>query len=302
MSDHTRGILLGLLASVLWSSVFVAARYVTYVRGVDPYYTAALRFGSGALVAALYFAVTGRFSRLLRASAALGSMVLLGAIGIFGMGILVFISASLTTSINSALLLNTNAIFIAVFALFVGERVPRIRFLGLVIGLAGCAMIVLSSAPAQTYPVLNNALGSLAALGGAVCWALYTVLGKRVSRRYGGPEVATGTLIFGSLMLAVVAAVRNPALGLEWPEALATLYLGVFPTALAMLVWYRALELVDASVLGPTQYIAPLGATLLGWWLLGEPLSVTFVGAAVAIIAGVYLATRPERAPDDAQF
>lgn len=293
MTERTRGLLLGALASVLWSSVFVAARYVVTVRGVDPYYTAALRFGSGALVAVLYLLLAGRGPRLVRATAEVGWMVLLGAIGIFGMGTLVFLSAALTTSINGALLLNTNAIFIAVFALLVGERVPRIRFLGLVTGLAGCALIVLSGASAQSHPVVNNALGSLAALGGAVLWALYTVLGKRLSREYGGPEVAAGTLVFGGLMLAVVALLRRPALGLELPEALAALYLGIFPTAIAMLVWYRALELIDASVLGPTQYLAPLGSTLLGWALLGEPLSSRFLIGAGAILIGVYLATRP---------
>ena len=292
MSDRARGILLGLIASVLWSSVFAAARYATYVRGVDPFYTAALRFGIGALVALLYLVVTGRGPRLLVATRDLGWLVMLGAIGIFGMGMLVFISAALTSSINGALLLNTNAIFIAVFALLVGERVPPIRFLGLIIGLAGCGAIVLSHSPALTYPVINNVLGSLAALGGAICWALYTVLGKRPSRAHGGLEVATGTLIIGAALLVVVVIVRRPPLGLEWPEALDSLYLGVFPTAIAMLMWYRALEYVDASVLGPTQYIAPLFATLLGWWLLGESLSWSFIGAVVAIIVGVYLATR----------
>jgi len=262
-------LLYGVIASALWASVFVAARYVTVVRGVDPYYTAFLRFGSGALVAAIYLLIAGKSRRLLAARRDVGWMILLGGIGIFGMGELVFISSTLTSSINSALLLNTNAVFIAVFALFVGERVPGIRFAGLLIGLVGCALIVFGSAPPQTYPPVNNLLGSLAALAGAVCWALYTVLGKRVVRRNGGPEVATATLIFGALMLAVVALLRTPDFSLQLPEALASLYLGVVPTAIAMLLWYRALELVDASVLGPTQYVAPIGATLLGWGLLG---------------------------------
>ncbi len=284
--------LYGVIASALWSSVFVAARYVTVIRGVDPYYTAVLRFGSGAGVAGLYLLVAGKARRLLAARRDFGWMVLLGGIGIFGMGELVFISSTLTSSINSALLLNANAVFIAVFALFVGERGPAIRFLGLLIGLAGCAMIVFGSAPPQTYPPVNNLLGSLAAFGGAVCWALYTVLGKRVVRRHGGPEVATGTLITGALMLAVVALLKTPDFSLQLPEALASLYLGVFPTAIAMLLWYRALELVDASVLGPTQYIAPIGATLLGWGLLGEEPNWTFAAAALAIVIGMYLATR----------
>lgn len=301
MSDRGRGLLLGLIASALWSSVFVAARYATAARDVDPILTAALRFSIGAAVAVLYLAVVGRWGRLMNAARDLLPLTGIGAVGIFGMGVLVFVSASLTTSINGALILNANAIFIAVFAMFLGERVPPLRFVGLIIGLAGCAIIVMGRTPPQELPVINNVLGSLAALGGAICWAAYTVAGKRYVRRHGGPETAAITLVAGAVMLIIYALARRPDLALGAPEWLAIAWLGVFPTTIAMLMWYAALELVDASVLGPTQYVAPPLATLLGWALLGESLTWTFVAGAVAVVVAVWLATRPapsEQAPE----
>lgn len=293
MSDRSKGLLLGLVASAMWASVFVAGRYVTAGQGVDPILTAALRFSIGAAVAVMLVFATGRGRGLLRAASDLPALAVLGAIGIFGMGILVFISTNLTTSINGALILNANAIFIAVFALFIGERVPAIRFFGLLLGLGGCGIIVLGSTAPQQLPVLNNLLGSLAALGGAICWAAYTVAGKRYTRIHGGPETATITLIAGSLMLLVVALARRPEIPMEWEAWLALAWLGVFPTAVAMLMWYQALELVESNVLGPTQYVAPPLATVLGWWLLGEPLTWTFAAGAVTIVLAVWLATRP---------
>ncbi len=293
MSDRAKGLLLGLAASALWSSVFVAARYATAGRGVDPLLTAALRFSIGAAAGVLFLALVGRWNRLMEATRDLLPLTGLGAVGIFGMGVFVFISASLTSSINGALILNANAIFIAVFAIFLGERVPTVRFIGLLIGLAGCAIIVIGRTPPQQLPVTSNARGSLAALGGAICWAAYTVWGKRYVRRHGGPETATITLITGALMLIIVALARKPDLVLEAPEWLAIAWLGIFPTTVAMLMWYAALGLVDASVLGPTQYIAPPLATVLGWALLGEPLTWTFVAGAVAVVIAVWLATRP---------
>ncbi|MGD9494716.1 MAG: DMT family transporter [Armatimonadota bacterium] len=297
MAERTGGLLLGLGASVLWSTVFVAGRYVTAARGVDPILTATVRFSVGALGAVLYLALTGRWGRLRRAAEGLWGLAGLGAIGIFGMGMLVFISTSLTSSINGAVILNANAVFIGVFALMIGERVPMVRFVGLFIGLAGVAVIAMAQTPAQPLAVSNNVLGSLAAMGGAVCWAAYTVLGKRYVRRYGGLEAATITLVAGAVLLAMVSLARGVDLALRAPEALALLYLGVVPTAVAMLMWYRALELVDANVLGPTQYIAPVFSTLLGWALLGEPLSWGFLAGGVTTVAAVYLATRPAQAP-----
>ncbi len=295
MSDHTRGIVLGLGASALWATVFVAGRIATAVHGVDPIITATLRFTIGAVLAIAWLALAGRWQRLSAATRDWWPILLLGAVGIFAMGVLVFVSTALTSSINGALILNANAIFIAVFALLIGERVPGVRFVGLIVGLAGCGVIVLGSTPPQPVPVTNNVLGSLAALGGAICWAAYTVAGKQYVRRWGGPETSALTLVFGALLLAVFALVRQSPLEVNLPALLAITWLGVFPTAIAMLMWYRALELVDASVLGPTQYIAPIGATLLGYALLREPLSWQFAAGAVAIIVGVYLATRPAR-------
>lgn len=293
MSDRAKGLLLGLIASALWSSVFVAARYATAARQVDPILTAAMRFSIGAAAAVLYLLIIGRWGRLMRATRDLVPLTGLGAVGIFGMGVLVFISSSLTTSINGALILNGNAIFIGIFALFLGERVPPLRFVGLIIGLAGCAIIVIGRTPPQQLPVINNVLGSLAALGGAICWAAYTVAGKRYVRRHGGPETAAITLVAGAVMLIIAALARRPELALGAPEWLAIAWLGIFPTTVAMLMWYAALELVDASVLGPTQYIAPPLATVLGWGLLDEPLTWTFVAGALAVVIAVWLATRP---------
>jgi len=297
VTDRAKGLLLGFLASALWASVFVAGRYVTAGRGVDPILTATVRFSVGAVGAVIYLLATGRWSRLIRAAEALWPLTALGAVGIFGMGMLVFISTSLTSSINGALILNANAIFIAVFALSIGERVPVIRFVGLLLGLAGCAIIVVGVAPPQPLPVANNVLGSLAAVGGAICWAAYTVWGKRYVRLHGGLESATITLIAGAVMLIAVSLARGVNLSLGLPEGLALVYLGVFPTAIAMLLWYQALQLVDANVLGPTQYVAPPLATLLGWVLLGEPLSWTFVAGAVTIVIALYLATLRVRRP-----
>jgi drug/metabolite transporter (DMT)-like permease len=58
-----------------------------------------------------------------------------------------------------------------------------------------------------------------------------------------------------------------------------------------MLAWYRALEYVDASLLGPTEYLAMLVGTVLGWALLGERIGPTFVAGAAAIVMGLVLAT-----------
>jgi len=292
ISSHSRGIGYGIIASLLWGSVFVVARYLVEIRGLDPYYTAALRFSFGAIFALLYVLVAEGYEKTMAAGRAGAQLIGLGALGIFAMGSLVFISAQFTTSINSSLIMNSNAIFIAAFALLIHERVTWVQFLGLFVGLVGCGIVMIGGTPPQPLPPSDNVLGCLAAVGGALSWAAYTVFGKGTVRRLGGATTSAWAMVAGAAMLASVAVLRGGVRPLTVIEFLAVIYIGLGPSAIAMGLWYKALELVDSAVLGPSQYIAPIVSVLLGWFFLREPLGTGFVAGGLLILLGVYLATK----------
>ncbi len=293
MTPHSRGLVYGFAASVLWGTVFAAARYLVEVCGLDPLFTAAMRFCGGGLLLLCWVVMTGGGRQLLRSTQVTGRIIVLGLVGTTAMGALVFISAGYTTSINSSLIVNSNAIFIAMFAVLIGERVKPVHFLGLLVGLIGCSIVMLGSAPPQPLPPSNNMLGGVTAIGAAVCWAAYTVFGKTTVRRYGGPAVSAWTMIAGGAALAGVALLRGAVRPLTGTELLAITYMALAPTAISMGLWYKALEVVDSAVLGPSQYVAPLVSVLLGWAMLGEPLGASFAVGGVLTVIGVHLATRP---------
>ena len=138
----------------------------------------------------------------------------------------------------------------------------------------------------------NDLLGGLLALGGALCWAAYTVLGKRVVREVGGLASATVTLIVGAVLLMTLALLHGGMQLLDGEELAVLVFLGIFPTAIAMLLWYYALDLLDASALGPTQYVAPIISTALGWALLGEPVGLAFLAGTALVMVALHLSTR----------
>ena len=285
------GLLCGLIASALWGAVWVCVRYLVSVRNLDPIFTAGMRFAIGGTAAAIYLVLRGRGGDLRRACTRLGTLSLLGSIGIFGMGLCVFFSGRYTASINSSLIMNSNAIFIGVLAALMGERVPWLRYVGLAVGVGGCAVIMLGQSAEATVGS-NDALGGLLALGGALCWASYTVLGKWVVREVGGLASATVTLIVGAVLLLTLAFLRGGTQVLDGKELAVLAFLGVFPTAIAMLLWYYALDLLDASALGPTQYVAPIISTVLGWALLGEPVGLPFLAGTALVMVALHLSTR----------
>ena len=71
-----------------------------------------------------------------------------------------------------------------------------------------------------------------------------------------------------------------------------TVYLGLFPTAVAFTTWAYALSHTTAGRMGATTYLVPPLATLMGWAYFGEtPRGLALAGGGLCL-AGAALARR----------
>jgi len=292
LTNRAQGMLLAFLASLAWGTTTACARYLTDTRGVDPLVLAACRFSFASILLVAYVVATGKGRALAASLGDAPRFALLGLLGVVGLGLFVFLSAQFTYSINANLITNTNGIFIAALAFLVGERVPALRLVGLGVGLAGCCLVV-GGKLGFAAGGANDLLGGALALGGALCWALYTLLGKSVAKRWGGVVATTAATCLGSAVMVAIALVHHGRLVLVGPEFWVILYLAAVPTALAFVIWYVALELVPANLIGPTQYVAPVVGISLGHFALGEPIRPVFVLGAALVFLGLWLALRP---------
>jgi len=268
------------------------ARYLTDVRGVHPLVLAASRFLLASLFLLAYVMVRGKGRDLLASMDDAPRFLLLGLLGVVLLGVMVFTSAKYTYSINGVLITNVNGVFIAALAFLVGERVPAARFLGLGIGLVGC-FLAISGGVGLALGGENDLIGGLYALGAALSWALYTLFGKRVVKRWGGVVATTSGVCFGSVLMGFIVLAYGRELRLTGPELWVILYMALVPTAVAFACWYAALEYVPANLIGPLQYVAPIVGILIGNLVLHEPVRLTFILGTALVFMGVWLATRP---------
>lgn len=149
----------------------------------------------------------------------------------------------------------------------------------------------------------------LAILAG-LCWGVGELCTKMVLHTHRiGPVTAIAvrsTVALPVLWIAYVVAVHQ--LGSEprgWWRALeagdiARLVIGsgLVAGAGGMLLFYTALHLDDISRIKPVAFtVAPAVAVLLGWWLLGEPMSLRKGLAVLLILSGVVLLTAGEPKP-----
>ncbi|WP_119726329.1 DMT family transporter [Thermomonospora amylolytica] len=164
------------------------------------------------------------------------------------------------------------------------ERIDGRRWTGLVIGLAGVAVL---AAPelrgGDTWAIIEVLLTACG----------YTLGPLLVARRLAdvpGLPMTAACLTFGALLYAGPAAAT-------WPDAMpsgrvlaALAGLAVICTALAFVIFFALIREAGPARALVFTYVNPAVAVLAGVVLLGEPLTLTIVLASVLILGGSILA------------
>ncbi|MBL7258591.1 EamA family transporter [Paractinoplanes lichenicola] len=184
------------------------------------------------------------------------------------------------------------ALFLASIPLWIvlGRRVAdheRIRWpvaLGLAAGFAGVVVLARPSGG-------GDAVAIAVALGGALCWGLGTVYAGHAPR----PASALRASAIEMLCAGAILVVLSGATG-EWTRidvtgrsAIAVGYLIVFGSLVAYTAYTWLLDHAPPRITGTYAFVNPVVAVLLGWWILGEPLTVRTLLATAVIAIGVAL-------------
>jgi drug/metabolite transporter (DMT)-like permease len=195
-------------------------------------------------------------------------------------------SLDYTSVAASVVLVSTQPVFVAVLAyLLFGEITTPLSFLGILVALAGTAVIAFDK-------TIGSAafFGNVLALIGAVTVAVYVLIGR--SSRTGGVGVLPYSIVVYSaaaatlLPVALILDVRLWGYSGETWFWLAAITAG--PQLLGHTVFNWALRYVEASVISGTILAEPVVAAFLAWLVLSErPGLLTVVGGAV-VLAGLY--------------
>ena len=160
------------------------------------------------------------------------------------------------------------------------ERLSRNKVIGVLLGLAGVAVLI-------GFEALDgfsaSMLAMLACLGAALSYALAAAYGRKFREMGVRPvRVAFGQVTASSLLLFPVAMLVDSPWTLSMPGLntwLALLALGIFSTAFAYVLYFRILEAAGATNIALVTLLVPVSAILLGWMVLGEILVLQhFVG------------------------
>ncbi|PSP97072.1 EamA/RhaT family transporter [Halobacteriales archaeon QS_5_70_17] len=203
-----------------------------------------------------------------------------------------FESLEWTSVAASVTLVQAQPLFVALgAALVLGERVTRRMAAGIVVAVAGMALMSLSellgaSAASAPRPLYGDALAVFA----AVMAAAYFLAGRSLRQRVALlPYVTVVYAVCTVALLAFVVASGAPLAGYPPREWLLFLAMAVGPGVFGHTVLNWALAHVESSVVSVSLLGEPVGAALLALAVLGEiPDPYTVAGGGV-VLAGIYL-------------
>lgn len=219
-------------------------------------------------------------------------------VGIIGFGISLgfqFTGTKLSSAANAALVTSASPVFILLFgALILHERVTSVRLFALLLASVGVLIVVDPSAALYGG---KAAIGNVLLLAAALTWGLYSVLIKKSSKDLNIIEVSTFAFIGGWFFSLPImfSEIKSENIGtLTLPIILGVLYLGIIATALAMYLWNKSLDILEAGLVSLLFFAQPVVGVALGTLILDEVLNTGFWIGAGMIGLGLLIAARSD--------
>lgn len=280
---------------VLWSSAFAGAKMA--LADCPPLLLLSIRFLlAGGLMLVLARLMDGPLRLRPRDFA---SLVLIGTLNNALYLGLSFVALTMTSSAYSAVLSSSMPLLVALAAgPVLGERLNLSKWIGIGLGLAGVVIVLRSRLIGAHESLFGTGLIAIA----VIALAAGTIAYKKLNPQGG---IWTGTavqfLTGGVLLLPIALATESVAdVRLTANFLLGLAYL-VFAVSIGgYWLWFYLLTRSSATAASSLHFLMPPLGLLFGWLLLSEPIPPLDIIGIVPIALGIWLVTRPAKAPPQA--
>jgi drug/metabolite transporter (DMT)-like permease len=288
--------MLTLLAMIAFASNSLLCRAALKEGSIDPATFTFLRIFSGAVALWLIMTVrkrmiaertssplveTGSSSSLVARHVLFryGNWISAAALFVYAAGFS-FAYVSLSAGTGALLLFGAVQATMILWGLHKGERLNTFQIVGFILAVIGFVVLVF---PGLSAPPLA---GSILMLGAGVAWGVYSLRGKG--------ERNAASVTAGNFVRAVPFATALIVIFAPWTHADLTgiayaIISGAATSGLGYVVWYKALPGLKAASAATVQLSVPVLAATGGILLLGEPITLRYLLASVAVLGGIAL-------------
>jgi len=267
----------------------------TYILGknavaeLEPLSLCFMRFGGAALILLIICALKGVDLRVKKEE--LPQLIGLGVLVVAADPLLFLYGLRLSTPAQISLLYPLTPVFVLIIAGLRGlERPGRLRWLGVVLSLAGVSLFLTERG--LSYRT-EHLFGDLLVLGAVASWALYTTFSKPLVERRGTLAALTLAVCAGMILFTPVGLTATLIADfsmVSWLAWLGLVYLIVLTVVVGYFCWNYALGRLEASQVAVMANGQPVATTILAALFVGEQITLWFVIGGVITLTGVTLA------------
>jgi len=274
---------------VFWGTSFVATK--TLLLEIKPVTIIILRLLIASfLLTTIAISTKRNFSINLKSH---GWIFILALVAVFHLWIQVT-GLQFTTAANTGWIIGTAPIFMAIMGLFFfKEKITLLGFLGIVLAIFGL-LILFGKGDITNIGFIENK-GDLLVLGSAFTWGVYSTVNKKISLTY-SPLM---TILYLFLMMTVIIIPFNlnsetiaSVVHLSRNGWLLVLFLGLFCSGIAYVIWAQALRDMESAKVGAFLYLEPLVTVAAAGFFLKEEITLLMIFSGLLITIGVFLVNK----------
>ncbi|MCJ7798576.1 MAG: DMT family transporter, partial [Polaromonas sp.] len=229
-------------------------------------------------------------------------------LGNFLFSICMLYGVSMTSAVAAGVIMASIPATVALLSwVFLRERISLRVWGAVACAVLGVALVSLSKPELLAHAAIapeanlthNNAwLGNFLLVGAVLCEAAYAVIGKKLTGELSPKRITALINLWG------FALVTPLGLWVAWdfdfaavaaPSWLLLVFYALAASVWTVWLWMTGLKTIPANQAGVFTVMLPVSAAAVGVLVLGETLSGTQVGAFAIALAGVVLATLPQR-------
>lgn len=287
-----KGYIYIVLAAFIFSTMEIAGKVIA--DEINPYELTFLRFLIGGLVLLPLTIKEIRKRKIKIDSKEIIYFMMMGLLCVV-LSMSLFQIAVLNTKASTvAILFSTNPMFTIPFAyLILKENINKKVIASLMVSFIGILFILnpTNSIAAKDFK------GIIFAVLSAITFSLYSVLGKKKIKKYGGLAFNCIAFLVGDILMTIfMLIIKKPFFaGITTGNILDILYLGVVVSGLGYLFYFYAMEETSATTGSIVFFIKPALAPILSLILIGEKIPIATVFGILLILLGSFMTMLSKR-------
>lgn len=200
-----------------------------------------------------------------------------------------------------AVIFSCNPVFVMLFAyVFLKEKIHSHNIVSLILEIVGIVIII------NPLSIKLSPIGVALTLFAAITFALYGVLGKKSTVKFGGEVVTCFSFIFGSLeMILLILIGHIPSIsslltsfnmsdfanvplftGYNMNNIWAVIYVYVFVTGLGYASYFKAMEETSANTTSLVFFFKPVLSPILAFIFINEFIPINMIVGILFIVVG----------------